>query len=237
MLAPKESTVCFEMEKFVSEERPKEVCPEVLKSATRKNKTVCCGPTSLVLDNLILKTVSERYDSDTNPELLVPDLTAFNCDVIKSTPPIVKLVGISDMNNPALVGTASKIFWNSISPTQPTSGLKYQQDDGMIHVKTSGLYFVSSQIKLQLEPINSTEDNINTFGHSVQLISNDDIVSTVLESLKTRCEIASEKSEFTSSVGAVFRLNAGERLYVATSHPRRLVTNDKASFFNIHGIT
>lgn len=236
IVAPKQPTLCYGLDKFVSV-KATETCPQGLKTHVIGEKTVCCGIASYILDNLIVEAVSERYDSEANPEFLALNLTDFYCDAVKTRTPVIKIVGISNKTKSASVVEPSKIYWNSSIPSHSTSSLKYFHDDGTIHVTSSGYYFVTSLIRFKLAPSNTTDDvTETTFRHSLKLISNGGKTSTILENVKSRCEMASEISEFTSNVGAVFNLKAGERLYVATSHPH-ILAEDEHSYISVHGIS
>lgn len=136
------------------------------------------------------------------------------------------------------VGSSSKIFWSSKSPSFVKAGLTHLIDDGTVYVNTGGHYFIFSQIKLQLENVDDKDyAERREFRHYVYLISEKEgTSSTLLEDVRTPCEITTESSELTSGVGAVFKLEAGDRLYVATSHPERLVPDPTNNFFTIHSL-
>lgn len=149
---------------------------------------------------------------------------------------IAPAVHVSCIYFTALVDTTSKVFWNSRQPSYSTPGLRYKHKFGTIYVEIPGFYFVTSQLEYKL--INDAYDETgdvkkNTLRHYVNLISNG-TGSVLLEDAKFKCDIASAESAITSNVGAVFRFNGGEELYVATSHPQFLVTADRGSFFSIH---
>lgn len=136
----------------------------------------------------------------------------------------------------ALVDTTFKVFWNLSHPSNSTRGLPYKDKFGTIHVEKPGFYFVNSQLKYEM--INDAHDDIddvkkNTLRHYVNQIFHG-TGSVLLEDAKFKCDIASAESTITSNVGAVFRFSGGEELYVATSHPKFLVTAGQGSFFSMH---
>lgn len=125
-------------------------------------------------------------------------------------------------------------MWNSESPSYATSGLKHLVEEGTISVETKGLYYVFSQIKLRLENTTTTDNRL--FRHYVHLIPNEETGSIIMEDVRTQCEMASETAESTSVVGAVFRLEEGDQLYVATSHPSQLIPDHHSNYFSMHAV-
>lgn len=135
------------------------------------------------------------------------------------------------------VGTWSKLFWNHEAPssTKSTSGLRYLPDDGTIHVEETDIYFVSFQLKTKLMKAsvgNGVDDSIR---HSVHLISNGN-EAVILEDVRKVCETTTKEAESTNVLGAIFRLQYGDRLYVATSHPQNIAPDPHNNYFSVQRI-
>ncbi|XP_053391910.1 uncharacterized protein LOC128554641 [Mercenaria mercenaria] len=116
------------------------------------------------------------------------------------------LLGIAPDTKPVPVGTSSKIFWNTPVVSDMKPGFKYPVNDGTIYLESSGFYFVTSQVKVMFGNMSSTVDAVDIFGHYVDLISNKGVGYTLVGNTKSRCKTIQDESEYTSIVGAVFKL-------------------------------
>lgn len=230
----KQQELCFNIESFVKAEDGQR-CPDGLRMDSNKIKNAiqCCGKAGLVLDGLVSRALSDRYDSNMNPEMTYVNLTEFNCKEV-SKPQVTKLVGLNKTKQPVLVGETSKVFWNPQNASHTHTSLKYLTDDGTLYVDKSGLYFISSKINIRFKNISDTHQ-LQTFKHYVYLISNKKgTITILLEDARSMCDTVTYPTEVTSFLGALFKLEKGDRMYVATSHPQYLSYEDSNSFFSIH---
>ncbi|XP_045200824.2 uncharacterized protein LOC123554631 isoform X2 [Mercenaria mercenaria] len=197
-MAPQQQEMCLPRNKFHSKG-----CTDGLSEDFKetKNVTMCCGNSSYVLDKLVSKVASDRYNSNTNP---------------------------------VQIGRNFKLSWNSLSPSYALAGLTHLPDDGTIYVEQTGFYYVFSQIKMKLD---QTMTKLNhTMKHYIHLISNKGTGTTLLENARPQCKIVELETEVTSVIGAVFKLETGDRLYVATSHPEHLIPDYNNNYFSIHSV-
>ncbi|XP_053403935.1 uncharacterized protein LOC123554635 [Mercenaria mercenaria] len=228
--------LCYRSDRFPTHSDHISICPRGLEMNMKNDTKTCCGNSDLILDNLVTKALSEKYNSDVNPELPSLDLELDQCNVTRIKPPMVKLIGLAGDINPVKQSNSSKIFWNSNIQTYATSGLTYKSDEGTICVGKAGYYFIHSQLKVKVISTNDTDDDVrDIFTHNVRLIKKD-TSSIILEDRKSQCEMASKESEITSAVGGVFWLEQKDRLYVATSHPKRIVQRDNCIVFSMHSL-
>lgn len=230
----KQQELCLKRESFILLEDGQR-CPDGLRmdSNKRENTSQCCGKAGFVLDGLVSKALSDRYDSNMNPEMTYVNLTEFNCKEV-SKPQVTKLVGLNKTKQPVLVGETSKVFWNPQNASHTHTSLKYLTDDGTLCVDKSGLYFISSKMNIRFKNISDTHQQ-QTFKHYVHLISNKKgTITILLEDARSMCDTVTYPTEVTSLLGALFKLEKGDRMYVATSHPQYLSYEDSNSFFSIH---
>ncbi|XP_053404975.1 uncharacterized protein LOC123554621 [Mercenaria mercenaria] len=227
--------LCYNLGRFFTSS-DKDTCPVGLKMNMKNDTKTCCGNSDLIFGNLVTMAVSEKYNSDANPELPSLDLKLDHCNKTRMKPPMIKLFGLACDKNQVEEGNSSKIFWNSNIQTYATSSLTYISDEGTTYVGKAGYYFVHSQIKVKVISKNDTDDDVrDIFTHSVHLIpSEKNTSSTILEDIKSKCEMASKESELTSVVGGVFRLKQEDKLYVATSHHKSLVQRDNCIVFSMY---
>ncbi|XP_053391143.1 uncharacterized protein LOC123554629 [Mercenaria mercenaria] len=230
-MAPQQQEMCLPQNKFHSKG-----CTDGLKEDFKeaKNVTMCCGNSSYVLDKLVSKVASDRYNSNTNPETSELNLTDYNCIETKEKKPVAKLVGLATDRKHVQVGTNFKLSWNSLSPSYAVKGLTHLPDDGTIYVEQTGFYYVFSQIKMKLDQSMTKPDH--TMKHYIHLISNKGTGTTLLENARPQCKLVELESEVTSVIGAVFKLETGDRLYVATSHPEHLISDYNNNYFSIHSV-
>lgn len=129
------------------------------------------------------------------------------------------------------------MFWNPGAPssTMSTSGLRYLADDGTIYVEEADFYFVSLELKTKIIKANAGNGVDGTIRHSVHLISNG-TQAVILEDARTVCETSTHEAESTSVLGAMFKLEYGDRLYVATSHPQYIAPDPHTNYFTVHRI-
>lgn len=136
----------------------------------------------------------------------------------------------------AQIGLRSKLFWNSQTPPSYTkSDLTYLQENGTIFVEKKGLYFVSLQLKTKWIMASSGNDTDNTIKHFVHLISNG-TEAVILEDVRTMCETPADDAESTSAFGTIFRLEYGDRLFAATSHPQSIAPDPHNNYFSAYTV-
>lgn len=234
-ISPRQQHICFEWEKFAMGQNEEKRCPNRLQETfdTKKKLLQCCGDLGDVVDILAEKVLQERYDSETNPELCRLNFTQYNCEVITRPLPMARLTNLRTDWTPVQVGMSSKLFWNHMKPSYAKSGLKYLTDDGTIYVEEASNYFVSLHLIIkQNETQANKKPTDNVYRQTVHLISNGtDLV--ILEDIWTPCETVSEEPERSSSLGAVFKLRQGDRLYVATSHPESIRYTSNSNLFSM----
>ncbi|XP_053391914.1 uncharacterized protein LOC128554644 [Mercenaria mercenaria] len=226
--------LCYSLDRFLTYSDDTNICPGSLEMNIKNDTKTCCGNFDVILDNLVTKALSEKYNSDANPEFSTLDLKLDQCKVTSKKQPMMKLLGLARDKN--LVNNSSKIFWNPNIQTYATSGLTYISEEGTICVGKAGYYFVHSQIKVKVISTTDNDDEVDgIFTHNVHLThTNNNTSSTILEDTKSQCEMASKESELTSAVGGVFWLEQEDRLYVATSHPIRLVQGNNCIVFSMY---
>ncbi|XP_053391906.1 tumor necrosis factor-like [Mercenaria mercenaria] len=225
------------MDKFIKAKKMNS-CPVGMLKKIEKMTELCCGNADVVLHSLVTKSVSEKFNENANPETPTLDLSGFNCEAVKSNTTTLHLLGIAPDTKPVPTGTSAKIFWNTPVVSVMKPGFKYLVNDGTIYLERSGFYFVTSQVKMMFGNMNSTVDAVDDiFGHYVNLISNRGVGYTLVGNAKSRCKTIQEESEFTSIVGAVFKLQKGDRIYAAISQPQHLAHDQSKSFFSIYSIS
>ncbi|XP_060598899.1 uncharacterized protein LOC132752579 [Ruditapes philippinarum] len=239
IMAPKESNMCLPLGNFISVEDDSHQCPDGLKEKVNKTEEteetrLCCGSMSIVLNKVSTKIVKEKYDDDAFPEYQSLDMTACNCSEKKTVPLEANLVGILGDNQQDQMNASSMLFWNSTFPSFSCPRLRYVTDDGTIHIETSGYFYISSQLKSKHYSINGTAGVLGAnFKHFIYRISEDRKEQVLLEGEKSFCIVASDSFECTSFIGAAFKLETGDKLYVSTSHPGRLVPESQDNYFSI----
>lgn len=236
-ISPRQQHICFEWEKFTMVQNEEKGCPNRLQETfdTKTKLLQCCGDLGDVLDILAEKVLQERYDSDTNPELSCLNFTQYNCEIITKPQPMARLTNLRTDRTPVQVGMSSKLFWNHMAPSYVKSGLKYLTDDGTIYVEEAGNYFVSLHLNIKQNEIQENKKPNNVNKQTVHLISNG-TDSVILEDVWTPCKTVCEEQERSSSLGAVFKLRQGDRLYVATSHPESITYTSHNNLFSMFTI-
>lgn len=185
-----------------------------------KNATTYCSSTSEILSRVVNKTVKERYNNDANPEL--HERMQKKCNTNNSGTEVAHLHEIASYATP-VEGKPTKIYWKHENLN--TSSLEHLKEDGTIHVKRTGLYFISSQLTLWVDHNTDSTDvaiGDDVVHHYVQIISGG-VEKVLLESTMSECEIIGEESQKTSKIEAVFQLRDNDRIFVASSHPYKLV--------------
>ncbi|XP_060567902.1 uncharacterized protein LOC132726585 [Ruditapes philippinarum] len=194
-----------------------------------------CVKISDILSNYINKTITDRYDSNINPEYSALDLGVVNCFVNNEEADQLHLRQISSHSKP-VPGRKTKVYWGS----EVYSGNKvsHAANDGEIHIKRTGKYFISLMMTTRFE--NSTELNENidqTVSHVVNCVSNKNgSLITLLEHVESVCEMSVEHADRTSNIGAVFHLEEHDRIFAATSDPYNIVVGRQSNHISIHRV-
>ncbi|XP_053403820.1 tumor necrosis factor ligand superfamily member 6-like isoform X1 [Mercenaria mercenaria] len=241
IMSPRQQQMCLPLHRFTlaDDEEANKQCPGRLKKklSKKKNSNICCGTWSDVFDKLSTKVVMEKYNSDANPEMSSLNLTNYKCEATNKKQPKAHLVDISEDKKPVSVGMSSKLLWNTDPPSYANSGLRHSKDDGTIYVEKTGHYYISSQLKTRIAEANDTDETLDSiFRHYVHLIRNKGAEGVILEDAKSQCEMASDVSESTSVLGAVFHLEDGDRLYVSTSHPQNIISDKHNNYFSVFSL-
>ncbi|XP_060597864.1 tumor necrosis factor ligand superfamily member 6-like [Ruditapes philippinarum] len=240
-MAPREFNICLPLRTLIIEsgEEESHQCPDGLKEKVNETEEtkLCCGSMSIILNNVSAKIVKEKYDDDAFPEYPSLDMTALNCSEKKTVPPEANLIGILGVNQQDQTNDCSRLFWNSTYPSFSCPMLRYLTDEGTLNIETSGYFYISSQLKSKHSTINGTAGVSGAnFKHFIYRISEDRKEQVLLEGEKSFCKVASDSFECTSFIGAVFKLETGDQLYVTTSHPGSLVPESKDNYFSIYSV-
>ncbi|XP_060597857.1 tumor necrosis factor ligand superfamily member 6-like isoform X2 [Ruditapes philippinarum] len=242
IMAPKSSNMCLPLRKVIIEyfeDERSQHCPDGLKEKVNETRgtRLCCGSMSIIVNQISAKIVNDKYDDDAFPEIASLDITAFNCSEKKTVQLEANLVGISGDNQQDQMNVSSRLIWNSTYPSFSCPRLKYLTDDGTIHIETSGYFYISSQLKSKHYSINGTAGVSGAnFKHFIYRISEDINEQVLLEGEKSFCAVASDISECTSFIGAVFKLVTGDQIYVSTSHPGSLLLASQDNYFSIYSV-
>lgn len=137
-------------------------------------------------------------------------------------------------------GKPTKLYWKrEEGQSSHFSRLEHLEQEGTIHVKQSDFYLISSMITIWLE--NDTVDSVLNnnevvMRHFVKVISVEGGEKVLLENAVSKCDIAAVESQKSSMMEAVFWLEENEKLFVASSHPHKLICADQKNNFFIHVI-
>ena len=135
-------------------------------------------------------------------------------------------------------GQLTKVIWHSKQGT----GLAMEAltGEGVIYIKKSGYYFVSSLLTMQAQNIPTTDSYKHLpyiMSHVVYVVRHKDKnEQLLLENVKSMCALAFESAERSSNIGAVFHLDEHDKVYMATSHPYNLVSGHSSNYLSIHTI-
>lgn len=240
ILSPKHTKMCFPSEKLTVEQGIENLANLEQRFDIDKNETFYCGNAKTMLDMLSKKTVAARYNNDANPEL--PYLNAARmktCSSSRYSKEVVHIRQIATYAAP-VEGIPTKIYWEREEFQKSYfNQLEHLEQEGTILVKQSGLYFISSMITLWIE--NGTIDaelidNENVRRHFVNVISMGDVEKVLLENAVTTCEITTAESQQTSMMEAVFWLDENDKIFVASSHPHKLISAGQGNHFIIHSL-
>ncbi|KAK3590795.1 hypothetical protein CHS0354_038733 [Potamilus streckersoni] len=190
----------------------------------------CCGPASKHLDQLVAMYVEKAHQKETHLKLY--NSNHYKCNGSTQTvKPSAHLVGVTksvqDMHH------HHTLKWNESSHLSNINGVVY--NNGKLYVKTSGFYYIYSQIIYQDHGDSQTENNIGLH-HSVHKEYNGDDNSRgkLLESTQSRCQIVGDRGNKTSFLGAVFYLKKEEQIHVRVSHPHKIILSQNANYFGMY---
>lgn len=240
----KSNTLCLPCNDLIL--GPLEHDNENIKLLNRKQEDgiqVCCAKgfnqTSILMDLLFkrrekLHHAQDIIDSETNSK--------HNCTVDedgnhgKDHGRIAAhlLAGVQPMTN----GAPPYIIqnWDDSGPTAYSSGVRVE--NSRIIVNTSGLYFVYSQIFFSnLYKGQTTSNTSQALYHYVyrwNVFYPNDGNELLLKSVRTQCWAENRVyGDYTSYTSGVFKLSAGDNLYVKASKLDLISRDPKASFFGI----
>lgn len=192
------------------------------------NLTEVCGASEYIL-KLITKAVEERYNSDAYPDINQAFLeNKGHCRENNRTLDTINVNSISSYAIPAR-GQPTKIYWSQgdIQSAGAFCNSTNLESDGFIDIKKTGLYIVSSKLTVAAE--NGTYDPSYTlegthFRHYIKVITgNEREEKTLLVNAMSKCYMYTHESEKVSHIEAVFKLDKEDRVFVATSHPHRII--------------
>lgn len=228
-----ETNICLSGKNFKVNSNPNAQQMQYFKNDKDVDKDRVCGKASEVLDVVVEQALETRYDSNTNPEYNSLDFGLFNCKRTQSHVIKLHLNHLLSHEQPVL-RKPTKILWKS---PYSLKELRYLEKEGSIYVNKSGQYFVSSGLTTAVRNINSSRSDVHAVRHQIFRISNAEGTEDVLlEQVKSVCEMATEMSELTTNMGAVFNLKVGDRIYVTTSHPYYIVSGPNKNYLSIYMI-
>ncbi|XP_060601383.1 uncharacterized protein LOC132754719 isoform X4 [Ruditapes philippinarum] len=136
-------------------------------------------------------------------------------------------------------GKNTKVYWSRFTD-MIIHHMKYIQEEGVIYIKQSGYYFVSSLLTVRANSMTST-DTVNNSEVAIRHVVNvlhhkDGAKQVLLEHVNSMCELSFGYAEWSSNIGAPFYLNKQDRVYVATSHPYNIVSGHSKNYLSIHTI-
>ncbi|KAL3846461.1 hypothetical protein ACJMK2_017449 [Sinanodonta woodiana] len=200
---------------------------------TEGDQYMCCGHASKHLDQLVSVYTEKAHQKEKNLKLLTSN--PYNCkegsQVVK---PSAHLVGITksiqDMHDHHM------LKWNQTGKLSKLNEVVYE--DGKVRVKSSGYYYIYSQITYQDHSDPSPySDNAIVLHHSIHKEYNgggDTTREKLLESSQSRCQIIGGKSNKTSYIGAVFYLKENDLIQVRVSHPPKLMPSEHSNYFGMY---
>ncbi|XP_060601384.1 uncharacterized protein LOC132754721 [Ruditapes philippinarum] len=212
----------------------------IVKTDKNTDRNKICGKLSTMLKTVVDLNIHDSYDSDAcpEPEMLGLCIKAFNCTTSKKVESTLHLDDVSSHAKP-VPGKNTKVYWSSFTD-MITHHMEFIQEEGVIYIKQSGYYFVSSLLTVRAnnmtttDTVNNSEDAIR---HVVNVIHHKDGAEQVLlEHVKFMCELSFGHAEWSSNIGAPFYLNEQDRVYLATSHPYNLVSGHSYNYLSIHTI-
>ncbi|XP_060567904.1 uncharacterized protein LOC132726586 [Ruditapes philippinarum] len=232
----KQQQMCLPFDKLIDGQNEQK-CPEMLSVMTRRNATFCCGVASQVLENIIRKKTYALYNSDTNPELHSLDFGIFNCTISEERPTTLQLIGVKPFVTPGArhVGQSLHIYWDSI--TNEGDGLSYLDKQGVIAVLKSGFYHISTQVTFRIDNSTFPNEGDDTIRYQVIRFSAETKQQSVLlEKLISTCQMPSEQTQLPCSLGAAFKLEKGDKVFVVFYHHYQLAYGKGRNLLNIYEI-
>ncbi|XP_045200949.1 uncharacterized protein LOC123554713 [Mercenaria mercenaria] len=218
--SPRKQQMCLDLQRFylAGGDEANEQCPDTLKKTfdKKKNSDFCCRALIDAMDKFSTKVVAEKYNSDAYPEMSSMDLKNCKCKATNHKQPNATLVDLSHYKKPVQARVSSNFVWNTDPPSYASSRLRHLKDYGTQYVERPGYYYISAQLKTRIAKMNDKDETPDsTFRHYVNKGTG---VVVILECTQSQCEMASDVSESTSVLGAVFNLEVG-----ATSQPQNIV--------------
>lgn len=226
-LEQKHEKVCFDCEKITTEH--KEFQNLAAFRMPGSNNTQCCGYLEDILDVLVHEAVQQRYNSEVIPRYTFVE----KCEnQVEQETPAANLIDIDKKTVHSLTSGAFLVGMKKDAPSFIHSNLKYE--NGKFVINASGYYFVYSQLQMK---INSTNVEGPLFNHYVYHYSHKmNRQELLLENMETPCKSQESSLEMTSSIGAVFKLDELDMVYVAMTHPQYLQTGH-SNVFNVRLIS
>ncbi|KAL4219889.1 TRAIL binding [Mactra antiquata] len=205
-----------------------DVFPESFKGLNKThNETAYVGSPKDVFTALSHLAVARNFDADSKPEQFkIP--TPPKCRN-EDERPWIKMTNPKPLKNDK--DNSSKLEWEG----QETNGNKLQHVNGDIIVNQDGYFFVTSQMVTECIP--QTNDIDKPLRIHIYIQTNgSDVPRCVLENARSKCESVGGSNLISSSVGAVFKLNIHDRLFMTISHKDEFnLKEDAASnYLSVH---
>lgn len=232
LVSPKERQMCYPIDKLVSDAEPYDDLNELTQNFDEQSNRTLCGYTSEIIQKMVKKIVADRYNSDANPELTYRESVVKKCKRPSTHTDILHLTEIASYASPDN-GKPTKLFWKEV---ESKTNLTHNEKEGVIIIIQKGLYFISSRLTIWMEThTESAESDDTIFRHFVKLVSyNNSTEDILLENAMTKCDIMTAESQKTSQMEAVFKLEPNDTIYVAYSHPHKLVSDTLKHHFIVY---
>lgn len=236
-LEPRASRICVPSTEF-----HESTCPTTVTSLNDRGQ--CCGKVSDIIDELLSVSIKKTFDEHYPSRNL--SASTDSCKRKKRQQSVFNANGFSvitvtsDKNAPLIWATPESIS------TNPESDFMYN-NDGNVHVKETGNYFLHCQIMLFHRPPPNMASNLhansdNQVGRSITytlLIKHfsykEKTEKILLKSIKHLC--GKPGQNFTMSTGAVFFLEENDHVFVVTSHHNQIVQSDNDNRFSVKRFT
>jgi hypothetical protein len=133
------------------------------------------------------------------------------------------------------VGESWIICWDSI--TDGGDGLSYLDKQGVIAVLKSGYYHISTQVTFRIDNSTFPDEGDHTIRYQViRLSAETKQQSVLLEKLTSTCYVPGKQGELSCSLGAAFKLEKGDKVFVVFYHPYQLESGKEKNLLNIYEI-
>ncbi|KAL4220467.1 hypothetical protein ACF0H5_020867 [Mactra antiquata] len=199
-----------------------DVLPESFEKLNLKhNETAYVGSPKDVFTALSHLAVARNFDSDCE-QFNIPTPPACRNG---SERPWIKMTSPKQLKNGTVpANNSSKLAWE-VQDGRPRNKLQY--DNGDIIANQDGYFFVTSQVVT--ECVNQTNNIDKPLQIHIFIKTNDsDVPRCLLENAISKCESIGGSNLTSSSVGAVFKLNIHDRLFMSISHNDEFILREES---------